>query len=103
MTPQQSLEWWKKRLETLKETKFHQPLLWLMESANPIGFDAGQLRPGELGKWDFYYFCLQSGFGPPEEAAKAAGLDYNIIRREENADDARRQAFKAMAFGNGQN
>lgn len=79
-------EWygyWKQIHEhLLKEgSQFAEPIGWHVElGPSMIG---KEIRPGELGRWDLFYFLLQAGYGPPVEAATVVGLSLGQINAEE--------------------
>lgn len=79
-------KYWKQIHEhLLKEgSQFAEPIGWhVVDGPSMIGFDTGEIRPGELGRWDLFYFLLQAGFGPPEDAATVVGLSLQQINAEE--------------------
>jgi hypothetical protein len=84
-----NIQWLTNRFEMLNRLNHpaKEAIGWFLASGEKaIGFETGQLRPGELGQWDLYYFLLQAGFGPPKEAAFVAGLDLETIKKEESKE-----------------
>lgn len=66
LTPQQKEEcarYWRERYE-LVQGKVHSSILEQLAwfgVASAFGYGQGEIRDGELGKWDIYYFLTQEG------------------------------------------
>lgn len=86
---QESLNLWEQIHEKLvkEDSRFAEPIGWhVSKGLKMIGFDCGQIRPDDLGRWDMYYFLLQAGFGPREKAAEVVGLLFDEIKEDEQSD-----------------
>jgi hypothetical protein len=71
-------------------SRFAKPIGWhVSRGPSMIGLEQGKIRSGDLGRWDMYYFLLQAGFGPPEDAATVVGLSIQEIRRVEHEEEDR--------------
>jgi hypothetical protein len=54
---------------------------------NSIGYDQGQVRPGDLGKWDVYYSLKD--YLTPGEALLASGLSESEVAAEDERNRLR--------------
>ncbi len=81
-------KFWGDHMETLRtDTTIRFEVisyLSMLVQADNVGFDQGEVRPGELGQWDVYYE-LQEIFSK-EERLLASGLSAGKIAQAERRD-----------------
>jgi len=79
--------WWREHIDSLKSRNLvtdngHQSVLLFTCNPENIGYDQGQIRPGELGQWDIFYELEMFGI-PYAERILLSGLSDIQVQAED--------------------
>jgi len=80
---------WNRHKQAVQAMGSEEGLRWLSILTQPTNIgeeDQGQIRPGELGKWDVYYFLFQNTSIPKAEALLLSGLNASQVEEQDFAD-----------------
>lgn len=82
---------WRKHHQYLEQNKLvsEETLRWLLilTKHDCIGYDQGDVRPNDIGRWDVYYFLWQDGGASKQEAMLASNLTAEEIAGQERRND----------------
>lgn len=90
---QEFLTFWAKQRQAVQERLSEKTMKWfsIYTSRDNIGYEFGQLRPGEMGKWDLYSWLTDPEIGCDEnDALIVSGLTAQEIAEEERRENLRR-------------
>lgn len=89
---------WQKQIKKLETQGVNKKILECMRWFTPLesfGYETGQLRPGNLGKWDMYYFLIDYRDCSRAEAANACDLSIQEINKAEREDELSQHGIDA--------
>jgi hypothetical protein len=91
----ESAAFWRRHLQFLRSrnTVSEEALTWLGYFTKPdaIGYEQGQIRPGELGKWDLYYLLMEWLGG--SDLYIVCDLTASTVAQEEKREQLRNRGY----------
>jgi len=87
-----TVKYWRQHLDALQKNDLVKPdvISFVSEAtqADNIGYDSGQIRPGNMGQWDIYDLLLEFGCSE-EERLLTSGLTADEVAEEERREKLR--------------